>query len=124
MFALLPFEAERSIVKWDKKKGAKKQERLQKIAKEAREQAHRTYIPEVYEPISFSQLVQQASQFDAVFLADEEDARAEQRTSFADKLQLIKEQKAQSMLVIFGPEGAFRAKKLRHYCRQVHKRCR
>ncbi|MEQ6857082.1 RsmE family RNA methyltransferase, partial [Lysinibacillus capsici] len=77
MFALLPFEAERSIVKWDKKKGAKKQERLQKIAKEAAEQAHRTHIPTVYEPISFKQLVQQIDHFDAVFIADEEDAKAE-----------------------------------------------
>ena len=67
MFALLPFEAERSIVKWDKKKG-KKQERLQKIAKEAAEQAHRTHIPTVFEPISFKQLVQQIDHFDAVLL--------------------------------------------------------
>src|SRR5699024_9131111 len=35
MTAILPFEAERSIVKWDEKKGGKKVDRLRKIAKEA-----------------------------------------------------------------------------------------
>ena len=38
MYAMLPFAAERSIVKWDDKKAKKNQERLQKIAKEAAEQ--------------------------------------------------------------------------------------
>ncbi|MEE3805877.1 16S rRNA (uracil(1498)-N(3))-methyltransferase [Lysinibacillus fusiformis] len=105
MFALQPFEAERSIVKWDKKKGAKKQERLQKIAKEAAEQAHRTHIPEVFEPITFKQLLQQIDQFDAVFIADEEDAKAEKRTRFAEKLKNVYDKKSKSMLIIFGPEG-------------------
>jgi len=112
MFALQPFEAERSIVKWDKKKGAKKQERLQKIAKEAAEQAHRTVIPEVYEPIAFQQLVQQAPNFDVVFIADEEDAKADKRTSFAHKLQQIKAQQAKSILIIFGPEGGIARKEV------------
>jgi 16S rRNA (uracil1498-N3)-methyltransferase len=110
MFALLPFEAERSIVKWDKKKGVKKQERLQKIAKEAAEQSHRTQIPEIYEPISFKQLVEQMSNFDAVFIADEEDAKAELRTRFAEKLKNVHEKKSKSILIIFGPEGGITRK--------------
>ena len=47
MHALIPFAAERSIVKWDDKKAKKNQERLQKIALEAAEQSHRTHVPEV-----------------------------------------------------------------------------
>ena len=46
LFAMIPFKAERSIVKWDDKKGGKKIERLQKIAKQAAEQCHRTVIPD------------------------------------------------------------------------------
>ena len=38
----IPFIAARSVVKWDEKKVSKKLERLQKIAKEAAEQSHRT----------------------------------------------------------------------------------
>ncbi|MFJ8514442.1 16S rRNA (uracil(1498)-N(3))-methyltransferase [Lysinibacillus xylanilyticus] len=110
MFALLPFEAERSIVKWDKKKGAKKQERLQKIAKEAAEQSHRTHIPEIYEPISFKQLLEQVGNFDAVFIADEEDAKAENRTRFAEKLKNVNDKKSKSILIIFGPEGGIARK--------------
>ena len=57
MAGILPFEAERSIVKWDAKKGDKKVERLRKIAKEAAEQCHRTVIPNVASPASFKQLI-------------------------------------------------------------------
>lgn len=110
MFALLPFEAERSIVKWDAKKGAKKQERLQKIAKEAAEQSHRTHIPEIYEPVSFKQLVQLVGNYDAVFIADEEDAKAEIRTRFAEKLKNVYDKKSKSILIIFGPEGGISRK--------------
>ncbi|KOS67983.1 16S rRNA methyltransferase [Lysinibacillus contaminans] len=110
MFALLPFEAERSIVKWDAKKGAKKQERLQKIAKEAAEQSHRTHIPEIYEPVSFKQLVQLLGNYDAVFIADEEDAKAEKRTRFAEKLKNVYDKKSKSVLIIFGPEGGISRK--------------
>ncbi|MFJ5789415.1 16S rRNA (uracil(1498)-N(3))-methyltransferase [Lysinibacillus sp. NPDC093197] len=110
MYALLPFEAERSIVKWDVKKGAKKQERLQKIAKEAAEQSHRTHIPEIYEPIKFSQLVSRMGDFDAVFIADEEDAKAEKRTRFADKLKNVYDKESKSILIIFGPEGGIARK--------------
>lgn len=105
MFALLPFEAERSIVKWDAKKGAKKQERLQKIAKEAAEQSHRTRIPQIFEPVSFKQLVQLVGNYDVVFIADEEDAKAEKRTRFAEKLKKVYDKKSKSILIVFGPEG-------------------
>lgn len=57
MHALIPFSAERSIVKWDEKKGEKKTERLQKIAQEAAEQSHRTYIPAIKNPVSFKELL-------------------------------------------------------------------
>lgn len=105
MYVLLPFAAERSIVKWDDKKGKKNQERLQKIAKEAAEQSHRTHIPVVEMPISFKQLLARAPEFDAVFIADEEDAKVEKRTRFADKLKNVYDNKSESILCIFGPEG-------------------
>ena len=105
MNALIPFSAERSIVKWDEKKGEKKTERLQKIAQEAAEQSHRTRIPEISNPISFKQLRQIFSNYDAVFIADEEDAKLEKRTRFADKLKKVYDNESKSILLIFGPEG-------------------
>ena len=82
MYELVPFAAERSVVKWDDKKGKKNAERLQKIAKEAAEQSHRTHIPSIQMPISFKQLLARVADFDVVFIADEEDAKAEMRTRF------------------------------------------
>ncbi|MGR6897567.1 16S rRNA (uracil(1498)-N(3))-methyltransferase [Rummeliibacillus sp. BSL5] len=103
MYDFIPFEAERSIVKWDAKKGKKKQERLQKIAKEAAEQSHRTHIPTIHEQYSFKQLLQVVGDYDVVFLADEEDAKETSRTRFAERLKKVYDY--ESMLVIFGPEG-------------------
>lgn len=105
MYALLPYAAERSIVKWDDKKAKKNQERLQKIAKEAAEQSHRTHIPTVDMPISFKQLVARLSDYDVIFIADEEDAKVAERTRFADKLKNVYDNKSESILCIFGPEG-------------------
>jgi 16S rRNA (uracil1498-N3)-methyltransferase len=105
MYALLPFSAERSIVKWDEKKSKKNQERLQKIAQEAAEQSHRTHIPEIYFPNSFKQLVHKFAEFDAIFIADEEDAKLAERTKFADKLKQVAAKNATNILCIFGPEG-------------------
>lgn len=103
MHRLIPFEAARSIVKWDHKKGEKKQQRLQKIAKEAAEQSHRTMIPTVETPVSFKQLQTMAADYDVIFIADEEDAKSEARTRLVDRLRAVSNCK--SILVVFGPEG-------------------
>lgn len=103
MHCIIPFEAKRSIVKWDHKKGEKKQQRLQKIAKEAAEQSHRTVIPTVETPVTFKQLLQLTESYDAVLIADEEDAKSEERTRLSDRMKELKGCK--NVLVVFGPEG-------------------
>lgn len=103
MFALLPFSAERSIVKWDSSKSEKKIGRLQKIAKEAAEQSHRTHIPEIHNVHSFKQLMSEAESYDAVIVAYEEEARNGNRTRFAEILKALYDK--DSVLIVFGPEG-------------------
>ncbi|WP_075618127.1 16S rRNA (uracil(1498)-N(3))-methyltransferase [Paenisporosarcina indica] len=103
MHELILFEAERSIVKWDAQKGKKKQERLQKIAKEAAEQSHRNVIPAIRDIVSFKQLLELSKQYDVLLVADEEDAKLEKRTQFAEILTKAHDQ--QSICVVFGPEG-------------------
>lgn len=110
MHSLIPFSAERSIVKWDEKKGDKKTERLQKIAQEAAEQSHRTHVPTILSPITFKQLLEMIPTYDAVFIADEEDAKLDERTRFADKLKTVYDNKSKSILCIFGPEGGISRK--------------
>lgn len=103
MDELILFEAERSIVKWDAQKGKKKQERLQKIAKEAAEQSHRNVIPTIRDVVSFKQFVEKSKQYDVLLVADEEDAKQEKRTQFVEILKKAHDQ--QTICVVFGPEG-------------------
>ncbi len=108
MVKILPFEAERSIVKWDEKKGGKKVERLRKIAKEAAEQCHRTVIPIVGNPSSFRQLIAESKNYDVLLFADEEDAKSGNPNRIADRLEAVYPK--QSVLVVFGPEGGLSRK--------------
>jgi 16S rRNA (uracil1498-N3)-methyltransferase len=103
MYALIPFAAKRSIAKWDRSKSDKKTSRLQKIAKEAAEQSHRTRIPEIHSVHGFDELLEAASSFDAVVVAYEEEARQSAPTRFADVLKTLYDK--DSILLVFGPEG-------------------
>lgn len=103
MHALIPFAAERSIVKWDSSKSGKKIARLQKIVKEAAEQSHRTHLPEIHNIHTFSQLVKAAAGYDTIIVAYEEEARSGDRTRFADVLKTLYDKS--TILIIFGPEG-------------------
>lgn len=107
MYALLPFQAERSIVKWDSQKSGKKITRLQKIAKEAAEQSHRTHIPEIHNVHSFKELLSATEKFDAVIIAYEDEARKSGRTRFAEVLKSMYDKN--SILMVFGPEGGISA---------------
>lgn len=103
MHELLLFEAERSIVKWDAQKGKKKQERLQKIAKEAAEQSHRNIVPAIPDILTFKQLLKLKDQYDVLLVADEEDAKQVKRTHLPEFLKSAKDK--QSICIVFGPEG-------------------
>ncbi|MDN7240430.1 16S rRNA (uracil(1498)-N(3))-methyltransferase [Planococcus sp. N028] len=103
MYAMLPFAAERSIVKWDASKNDKKIGRLQKIAKEAAEQSHRTHIPVIHNVHTFVQLMERVQTYDAVVVAYEEEARRDAPTRFADTLKSLYDK--DSILLVFGPEG-------------------
>ena len=103
MTGFIPFEADRSIVKWEAKKWTKKQERFEKIAKEAAEQSHRTVIPHIYSLLSFKDLVKVSKTFDVVLICDEEEAKKSERIRFADHIKTVYDNK--SILLVFGPEG-------------------
>lgn len=101
--AIIQFKAERSIVKWDEKKGEKKTERLRKIAKQAAEQCHRTVIPEIINPLTMQQLISTASEYDVLLFADEEDAKSTAPHRIADRVKNMYDK--QKVLTVFGPEG-------------------
>lgn len=101
--AFIAFPSERSIVKWDAKKTAKKKERLQKIAKEAAEQSHRVHIPSVNMLLNGDHLKAEINNYDAVIVAYEESAKTNERALLASVFAQLKP--GMRLLVIFGPEG-------------------
>lgn len=99
----IPFKAERSIVKWDEQKSAKKLQRLKKIAKEAAEQSHRTTIPLIEMPYSISSLIKASESYDYKLIAYEEEARAGETAAL---VQTLHEANVNDrIMVVFGPEG-------------------
>ncbi|WHY76182.1 16S rRNA (uracil(1498)-N(3))-methyltransferase [Neobacillus sp. WH10] len=99
----LPFAANRSVVKWDEKKAAKKIERWQKIAKEAAEQSHRAFMPEIVSPMSFKEMLAKSKDFNYKLAAFEEESRNGETSVFSSTLKKII--KGESLLLVFGPEG-------------------
>jgi 16S rRNA (uracil1498-N3)-methyltransferase len=99
----LPFFASRSIVKWDEKKGRKKVERLEKIAKEAAEQSHRTKVPEINEPVNFKTLLKESQNYTYKIVAYEEDAKLGEKSNLFSVLSKLN--KSDSLLAVIGPEG-------------------
>lgn len=84
---IVPFQAERSVVRWDDDKAAKAVERLRLVAREAAMQCHRPHLPEV------------------AALAELRDLAREPGAALADRggSPLT----AQHRLVLVGPEGGW-----------------
>lgn len=96
---IIPTLFSRSVVKIeDAETGRKKTERLQKIAKEAAEQCHRTAMPRIGEPVLLSALP--FSQFDRIWVAYEA-AGPEDGLAAA----LVETAPDDRILAIIGPEG-------------------
>ncbi|MCA1009728.1 16S rRNA (uracil(1498)-N(3))-methyltransferase [Halobacillus halophilus] len=104
-YTFIPYQADRSVAKWDGKKAAKKIQRLQKIAKEASEQSERIRIPEIHSLLSFQELIYLKEEYDWCILAHAEEARSESFRPLASILERIKLD--EKVLVVFGPEGGF-----------------
>ncbi|ADC50725.1 RNA methyltransferase, RsmE [Alkalihalophilus pseudofirmus OF4] len=98
-----PFQASRSIVKWDMKKAKKKVERLEKIAKEAAEQSYREIIPTIKEAASFTQLLETIESYTHTIVAYEESAKTGEASNLHNVLNQVKS--GDSVLIVIGPEG-------------------
>ncbi|HLR66499.1 16S rRNA (uracil(1498)-N(3))-methyltransferase [Virgibacillus alimentarius] len=103
--SFIPFQAQRSIVKWDKKKTEKKLNRFDKIVKEASEQSHRNKIPIIQDIMAISDLVHESRNYDVKLFAYEEEAKVDHEHSFGTLVSNLKE--GQRVLVCIGPEGGF-----------------
>lgn len=95
----IPVIMDRSIVKYKQEKDDNKNIRLNKIAKEAAEQSHRTKILEVSKTINFKELLNISKNYDLCLYAYE-------KANDNDSLKkILKNKKYQNILVLIGPEG-------------------
>ncbi|MFS0786268.1 16S rRNA (uracil(1498)-N(3))-methyltransferase [Shouchella sp. 1P09AA] len=109
--AIIPFLAERSIVKWDEKKIQKKLTRFEKIAKEASEQSHRSSIPQIEAPLDGQALVSRVNLYDACLVCDEEEAKQGEKSQLKQMLETLKP--GTRLLIIVGPEGGLSRSEVR-----------
>ncbi|MDA3130749.1 RsmE family RNA methyltransferase [Aliibacillus thermotolerans] len=107
--AIYLFASDRSVVKWDQQKSAKKIARLKKIAKKAAEQSGRLFIPD----ISFtSHLVEATTEVEMRLFLDEEKAKKHDHTGLFDALH----QHPSSLLAVVGPEGGLSEQEKTIFC--------
>lgn len=103
MSELIGFPSKTSVVKWDEKKLQKKQQRFEKIVKEASEQSHRQKVPTIQLLNSIKELINQLDDFEHILVAYEESAKEGETKSFVKSLNQVKA--GEKVLLIFGPEG-------------------
>lgn len=100
------YQADRSIVKWNKQKANKRMIRLNKIIKEAAEQSYREIIPKLNEPANLIELIKVTENYTVKLVAYEEEAKKDtNENSFQEELQKLEEN--DSVVVFIGPEGGF-----------------
>lgn len=99
---IVPFISERVIVKLDEKGETKKQERWQKIAKEAAKQSGRQIIPNIKKTINLKNIIENLSKYDIVIMPYE----CEKDCMIKEVLKNI-EKNVQNIAIVIGPEGGF-----------------
>jgi 16S rRNA (uracil1498-N3)-methyltransferase len=104
-YAFIPFQAGRSVVKWDARKTDKKLSRFSKIVKEASEQSHRNRLPEIKQAMNLTQLLEESKRYDIKLFAYEEEAKTKEYHSFSTVLNKLT--KGDQILICIGPEGGF-----------------
>ncbi|WP_026906235.1 16S rRNA (uracil(1498)-N(3))-methyltransferase [Paucisalibacillus globulus] len=103
--AFIPFQAKRSVVKWDAKKADKKIARYAKIIKEASEQSHRSRIPEIKPVLKLQELLKESESYQLKIIAYEEEAKTKIFQSYASIISQLKT--GDSVIICIGPEGGF-----------------
>lgn len=98
---IVPWQASRSVSRWEGAKAAKGRERWASIVREAAKQAHRAWLPEVTAPVSTNQLAERASSQRLLLL----DPTASTRLSEI-------EPDGRDLVLVVGPEGGISAEEL------------
>ncbi|WP_300266470.1 16S rRNA (uracil(1498)-N(3))-methyltransferase [Microbacterium sp.] len=101
---IVPWQASRSISRWDGPKAVKGRQRWATIVREAAKQAHRAWVPEVTEPLTAAQLVSFAAGKRMLVL--DPTATARLSTVRADDRDIV---------LVVGPEGGITPEELEKF---------
>jgi 16S rRNA (uracil1498-N3)-methyltransferase len=108
----IPFVSERTIVQYDEKKAVKLQERWDKIAKEAAEQAHRNRVPEITKPLTWKQTLQLVSKVDLALICYEKESGLQLKLLLRQTFSQDSSFRSGRVLLLVGPEGGFSEKEI------------
>lgn len=92
---VIPWQAARSVSRWEGKKLDRGRERWATIAREAAKQAHRAWLPEVAEPTTTARLAERLSGTTALLLDPQGDA----------SLRAVARPDDGELILVVGPEG-------------------
>lgn len=102
VFAIVPTEMNRCVVKLDEKKKKSKVARWQAISESAAKQSKRNYIPKVFDVLSYKQALKMAEELDLLIVPYEnEDGMTATKQVFKDL------KGCKSIGIIIGSEGGF-----------------
>ena len=102
----LPIHMERCNVKFNDEKLDRKMERMNKIAKEAAEQSHRTSLLTVEKPISFKEMINLKNKYDLCLYAYEITSKDKSLK------EVLKENSYKNIIILIGPEGGISDKEV------------
>lgn len=108
---VIPVKTARSIVKLDEKKGRKKTERWNLIAKSAAEQSGRGIIPEVTNILSWKEALQRAGEMDVLLIPYELAEGMKETKAIFSSIRA-----GQSVGIFIGPEGGFESREVEEAC--------
>lgn len=98
---IIPILTERTVVKLDEKKKKNRQERWQKIAKEAAKQSRRVMVPEIGEVTTLDRFKDTLTTGERTIILWEDEL------NLGLKTYLQKQDKLEKLNIIIGPEGGF-----------------
>lgn len=101
---IVPWQAVRSVSRWEGPKIAKGVTRWEAIAREAAKQAHRAWVPEVSAPVTTKQLAARAAEASVLVLEPTADATL--------TAQLLKPVGERDVVLVVGPEGGIAPEEL------------
>ena len=96
---------ERCIVKLDEQSFSKKEERFNKIIKEASTQSGRQIVPTILKPTNFKNIIENIEKYDIVLLPYENEKNVSLKQVI--KAYLKSGKPFQNIAIIIGPEGGF-----------------